>query len=151
MVINKFQFITENLKEKPVEPDKLCPESVCFRFDPFESKDLRFKNRIYLTVWACISYRHLRDQNFNDEIEDFVKEIEEEQPTTYQEFKEIVSYSSVSRYGNYGNLGFGLRDDFWKQLWIYVKQQLFKDSIQEELFKEEKLIMKIKIEKTILI
>jgi len=148
MKINKFHFISKELKEelKP-KKDPLCPECICFGFDPFESNDSRFKDMIYLTVWGCISYRHLRDQFFNDLVDEFVKEIKEKRPTVYQDFKQIVYYMGMSKYGQeYGVL----LDDFWEQLWIYVKQQLFKDSGQMSMFEEKKLEMKIKIEKRIL-
>ena len=121
-----------------------CPSSVTFKFDPKTAKNDLFRDPISLIIWGCIASNHLRNQYFNDEIKQFVETIKHSKPETYQEFKICICTSSLKQYGrdciDEGNFirrpSYEISDEFWMQVWRYVKKYLLGSSIQIDMFPE---------------
>ena len=122
-----------------------CPTSVTLNFDPKLASDSLFKDKISLIIWCCIVFNHARNQYFNQRIKDFVTLIKFAKPETYQDFKICISTSALNQYGrdciDEGNFirmpQYELSDEFWMQVWRYIKKQLLGESIQLDLFPDD--------------
>lgn len=140
MIIDKFALAVDKTSE-----DLLCPYKVVLNFDPRKSENKNFQDELYLIIWCCISYRHIRDQYFANDVKDFVDLLRLEMPSTYKEFKKWVNSSPLSRFGKRQDpksksIMFHtmiLCDEFWYQVWLYVKKVLYGDELQMNLFGDE--------------
>lgn len=134
-----------------------CPSIMKFNQNPItwkgEYKDI-FGNEISKTLWCCISYGHVRDQYMNGEVIKTSRKILKKQPTTYQEFIEIILNSYLSNYGrlnvdnnndSFCNRLKELSNIFWKQVWVYIKNILYPKENVLPLFPKEnkKLVLEI--------
>ena len=139
--MNKFKFISK----KELVQEIQWPTKVSLAFNP-ENVSEEFKDKLFLIIWCCISYqhiRHIRNQYFNQEIKEFVNSLKENKPDTHQDFKKILTISSLRDYGT--KHIFEVSDVFWMQVWRYLRKELLKDRFQMSLFDEDYLEIEVKI------
>lgn len=123
----------------------LCPSYIKLQFDISKYDD--FQDKIYIILWSCISYEHVRDQFFNKKIKNLKYLIKESQPKTYQDFKKLIFSTGLSEFGKdcidkgtyFRSPTYKLSDNFWSQIWRYLKKYLENNTNQTSLnlFKKE--------------
>ena len=123
-----------------------CPTFIRLNFNPLEAKDELFKDCISLIIWCCVGANHLRSQYFNDEVKDLVKVLKEELPQTYSDFKSCLNMCRFDYGKDCKDQGtFLIRpvycysDEFWVQIWNYIKKHLHEQQLQLSLFPEKQL------------
>lgn len=105
------------------------PALLKFDFDPDTATFIDLKDKYTLIIWGCIKSQHVTDQHFNHSVELFVEGIKKYAPPTYAEFRRIITYSRLSKYGVKsekspdGPTTFPrttLDDEFWEGIWEYL-------------------------------
>lgn len=131
-----------------------APTEAKFTFNPANAKHKVFKNPIGFIIWSCIAVRHIRDQNFNDNIMALAIDVYRFNPETYQDFKHLVRCSNARSFGRdtieekpaWHLPQTELSDEFWLQVWRYIKYKTPRYKHQLSLFNDHLLQLKITIE-----
>ena len=110
-----------------------------FGFDPDKCDLEVLKNRVSRIIWTCIKNNHLVDQYFNDDVLNVAKRIKTNNPSNYQEFKNIIRASPLNVFGRITvdeKVLFcqtEMDHEFWGRVWRYIKgRSKFRIEIQEK-------------------
>ena len=101
-----------------------APEEVVLAFDPEEAGVASFTSETAKIIWCCIRKQHIVDQHFDSQVFGFAEYLDEVQPRSYSEFKELVYRSELAKFGTI--MGQNRRicrlldDEFWTGVWNYI-------------------------------
>lgn len=104
------------------------PTESKFGFDPIKKNVVSFGNETAKIIYCCIRTQHMVDDDFDRQVLEFAKKLDEEMPQYYSDFRRMVRRSSLQGFGQRTIHEFGmfrdtiLDDDFWIGVWEYINK-----------------------------
>ena len=103
------------------------PTRIFIKFSLNELPELN--DRVYRIIWGAISYCHIRDQYFADQVKDCCKLMSKKMPNDLKQFLDIVESSGLSKYGtkipgknSYFSVSYPSIDKlWWSRVWTLIQ------------------------------
>ncbi len=106
-----------------------APTEVVLAFNPEESGVVSFTSKTAKIIWCCIRKQHIVDQHFDSKVFSFAEYLDENMPSCYEAFKNIVNCTDLRVFGiiytgtpmeQSACCNRELDDEFWSGVWEYI-------------------------------